>query len=118
MNYDIYPPEDYEYSSLDELIDLWASTPWNFYIHWYSYTDCGVTITMKFGSDEELCNDELPHRDWDTSITKLKVSSIIEGSSAEVPGYWIDNPNDFFKLLNVVEEEANNLWEETNNEPS
>lgn len=110
--------------------------PWDVYRSVYKYTDCGPTLAFNFrsevtGQEEKVVNDEL-HKwgNWrsinvyNIKITDIYVSSIVEGSDAEVAPVrvivegknWKQICHDFWQAVKEVNEEACALWEEANME--
>jgi hypothetical protein len=110
--------------------------PWDLYRSVYKNVDCGPTLTFNFrsevtGQEEKITNDDL-HKwgNWasinfyNIKITDIWVSSIVEGSDAEVGKVyvqvmernWKQISKDFWQAVEEVNSEACALWEEANAE--
>lgn len=140
------------------IFDAWdAETMYQLQRHAFKYTDAGVSVSFElYGYDEDdsleahiggceprpspyvYCGDkraETITQPW-LSIRKIGVSSIVEGSDAEVPVQWLDLEayadedrsegdlpdlcaaavSDFNKIVHEVNDEACALWHEANDE--
>jgi hypothetical protein len=104
--------------------------PYDLYRATYKYTDCGPTVGMSLldpdGKRHNLYCDDLP-MSWDAFdekgwlVTKIMVSSIVEGIDACTDSYEVDILNHepeeirvaFYKAVEDVNNEANSLWNES-----
>ena len=86
----------------------------------YKNTPCGPSIgILCSGADDFAYNSDLYNFWADSPVIKISVSSIVEGSEAEVPARIIDFRKDdsielFWKAVEEVDAEASQLGEETN----
>lgn len=102
----------------------------------YKYTDAGIAISFRLhdGCDSPYvyCGDKRAYEiesPWN-AIAAIGVSSIVEGSDAEVPLTWIELGDekyaceggedialaDFESLCDRVNDEACELWDEANSD--
>jgi len=112
-------------SSFKELMKEYGS-PYGFYRSLYK-AGVGVNITVEFKLNDDIwekSGDDLPRRDSiynplsATPSSKIEIlgvgiSSIVEGSDAEVPLVWTE-PHNFWDTLEGVESEVKDLWEDYN----
>ena len=85
----------------------------------YKYTEAGISLAAKRWNGHCIWNGTAPMRDAATidDVSHLGLSSIVEGSDAEVPVQWVDltdpeAPAKFWKLADEVDSEACALWDE------
>lgn len=107
-----------------------ADNPWYIYRCVYKYTDCGPSIGFLIKSNDNdpywsYCDDLGKLGTFDEMKAKgieiigVSVSSIVEGSDAEVSGETLDEDEtieDFWKLVESVNQEACFLWERDNSQ--
>jgi hypothetical protein len=102
----------------DTVADLARST--------YKYTDAGVSLAVRLHDGSVRYCDNL-HGIDNGNVRALGVSSIVEGSDAEVPMRWLDlmapeSAEDAVTLFNALVEDVNAeacaLWDEANADES
>jgi hypothetical protein len=100
-------------------------SPYELYRNTYKYTDCGPSVGVHvLGRGWLWCNrlrelgsyaDMLSRGE---TITAVAVSSMVEGSDAEVPAVEVEAGPDFWARLDAaveaVNDEACRLWDEAN----
>lgn len=84
----------------------------------YKYTDCGPWVTAVLPDGREIYYEdkeawELP---MDTEVECLRVGSIVEGSEVYVGPYDVEDPKEFWKVVEDVNQQAIDAWEECNND--
>jgi hypothetical protein len=138
------PPihEGETFTFLDALATLYES-PYEFYRTTYKYTDCGPSVGLRIVSDpvagtlfgregfgEWVYCDDL-HRfgtfaamsEAGMEVTGLRVSSIVEGTDAEVPARTLEDAKVFvdaeafwaawYTLVGGINAEADEIWMQT-----
>lgn len=117
------PPEwwDTMKENCNKLLSNLSCENWGrFYRAVYKGTPCGPTIgILCHGQDDFAYNDDLYKFGADSPVVKISISSIVEGSDAEVPAQIIDFKKDnSIKLLWAAIEDVNleaiQLWQEAN----
>jgi hypothetical protein len=112
-------------SSFKELMKDYES-PYEFYRSIYK-SGVGVNITVRFQLNNEvweMVGDKLPRQNSiynplsytpsrKIEITGVGISSIVEGSDAEIPLVWTE-PHTFWETLEHVEDEASDMWSDCN----
>ena len=108
--------------------ELSADNPWSIYRSVYKYTACGPSLGMLVGDKWYYCDDLHKLGTFEDmkragqEVMGVSVSSIVEGSDAEVPGdVLIDNGKmptveEFWKLVEAVNEEACFYWDRDNSQ--
>jgi len=110
--------------TIKSLVRGFGETYYSFYRAVYKATDCGPVIgfylslnsTQKWFYGDELYNISLEHY----PASAVSISSIVEGSDAEVSPIILDgsfSEDDFWETLEEVNQEATELWHEANEEP-
>ena len=106
---------------IKKLVNELGGNYFRFYRTIYKSTDCGPSIGFKFAMGWLYCEDLPSESPDDLSACAISVSSIVEGSDAEVPPTILDGDfteQDFWKTLEEVNAEASYIWEEANLEDS
>jgi len=118
--------EEKPVSSFKELMKDYES-PYEFYRSIYK-AGVGVNISVKFQLNDMgswvTSGEDLPRRDSiynplsDTPSSKIEItgvgiSSIVEGSDAELPILWV-KPHAFWESLDLIEQTVSDMWSDCN----
>ncbi len=87
----------------------------------YRHCDCGPSIGFEINGKFVYCDSlsDIPLCEYQDKVTGVSISSIVEGSDAEVPPIVLrfgSTKEDFFKALDEVNQEACYLWERDNSD--